>query len=103
MKESLKKPWTSRDVMFKCFPKTPEEKLEAFEDALCTHYWKHRAHHSISSVGTRGVVTFTVGGHPWWVPKWWARRRVVDIAAKVGVGGDAVYIIERSVLDERDT
>jgi hypothetical protein len=101
MKDKMETPWTSRQVLFECFPKTSEEKIDEFTDALCEYYWKRRARHSISSTGNGTTVTMCIGNHPWWVPKWWARRRVVDIAATVKVGGSATYVIERSVLDDR--
>ncbi len=39
-----------------------------------------------------------LGGWPWWVPKWYARRSLAAVAASSGVGGSATFVIERTVL-----
>ena len=93
--------WTSREVHFTCYPRTPDADFEAFMDALAEHFyerwwWRHfRTLH----IGSTGLVMH-VGGFPWWMPKWRTRSLVASIAATSGVGGGAVSVIERAVLHD---
>lgn len=91
--------WTSREAHFRCFPSTPDDKFEAFFDALPEHYWdtwRHRAFGTLAIGSCERVVH--IGGWPWWVPKWYARRSIAALAAAAGVGGDAYFVTERAVL-----
>jgi hypothetical protein len=92
--------WTDRCVRFKPYPRTPDDKWEALFEALPDHYWERPGwvrrwlEPGISSASRE----ISVSGLPWWMPKWWARRTVVKIAMKHGVGGEAVYVVERVSL-----
>lgn len=92
--------WTDRGVEFTPFPRTTEAEWDAFFDALVDHYWERPGavrrflEPGFSSCGLVVYVT----GLPWWMPKWWARRTIANIAARSGVGGHARCIVERVVL-----
>lgn len=92
--------WTDRCVHFTSVPRATEAVWEAFFEALSEHYWERpewirRWLEPCISSCNRVV---TVGGLPWWMPKWWARRTVVNIAIAHGLGGHATYEIERVSL-----
>lgn len=92
--------WTDRRVEFTPYPRTSEEDWDALFDALPDHYWERPdiiCRFFEPGVASCGRVIF-VFGLPWWMPKWWARRTVASVAAANGVGGDARYVIERTVL-----
>lgn len=94
--------WTSRDVQFALWPRADDEDSERLFDILPEHYWdtwRHRAFGTLSLSSCERVVT--VGGWPWWVPKRLALRSVTAVAAREGVGGDARFVIERTVLPSR--
>lgn len=91
--------WTSRDVNFRTHPETTQEQYEALADAAVDLYWetwRHRVFGTLA-IGRTGH-TLNVNGWPWWVPKWCARRSVANLAASVGVGGDAECRVLRTVL-----
>lgn len=91
--------WTSREVHFECIPRITDEAFDAFFDSLPEHYWetwRHRAFGTLFISSTGQVVH--VGGWPWWVPEWCARRSVAAVAGKAGAGGDARFVVERTVL-----
>ncbi len=92
--------WTDRSVRFTPFPRTPEDKWEALFDALPDHYWERPGwvrRWIEPSIGAHSNV-ISVGGLPWWLPKWYARREVANLALRHGVGGNAKYVVERAVL-----
>lgn len=92
--------WTDRGVIFEPTPRTTEAEWDAFFEALPDHYWSRPGfvrrflEPCISSCEREVHVT----GLPWWMPGWWARRTVANIAARHGVGGDARSIVVRTVL-----
>ena len=92
--------WTSRNVHFEVFPRETHQ-IEPLMDALVEHYWERGdlLRRLIEpGIGSSGRVV-EVSGLPWWMPGWWARRTVAQIAAHiVGVGGTATFVIERSAL-----
>lgn len=92
--------WTDRAVKFTPTPRTSPARWEAFFDGLPEHYWgrpawRQRWLEPCLSACDRVV---TVSNLPRWMPKWWARRTVALLAAAHGVGGDATYVVERTVL-----
>lgn len=91
--------WTNREIQFVPHERTTDENWDAFFDELPCHYWdrpgliRRLLEPSISSSNR----TIHVSNLPWWMPAWWARRTVANIAAKNGVPGSAYYVVERAV------
>jgi hypothetical protein len=91
--------WTSRDVQFTPYPRTDDETIDRFFDALIDRYWetwRHGLYGTLSLSSSSRIIT--VGGWPRWVPRSIARRSVTAIAAASGIGGHAVFVVERIVL-----
>jgi hypothetical protein len=90
------KPWTSRDVQFNTYGKISDDEYETFSDALIEKFWDRWFWRTIG-IGSHGAV-FELTGFPWWVPGWLARRAVADVAYGLNIGGDATFVVSRSVL-----
>lgn len=91
--------WTSRDVEYALYPRTPDETFDAFFTALPDHYWETWRHWVFGTlcIASHGL-DVTIGGWQWWVPGWLARRSVAKVAAAYGAGGEARFVVSRSVL-----
>lgn len=102
MKVSNAEVFTSRNVMFQCNPSVSDEKFDLLFDALPEKFWDND--HLEKYLGTLMIGAadriITVGGWPWWVPPFMARRAIANVAAKHGVSGFAVYQVERCVLED---
>lgn len=93
------KPWTSRNVQFELYPRQ-DNLFEGFADALVEHYWGRPLwvrRFLEPNIGSCNDV-MEIAGFPWWMPKWWARRTVVNIAHQAGVSGSATFVVERTSL-----
>lgn len=88
--------WTSRTVHFQ-----PDNQLiyahwELFFEALASSMYRGR----IPFTAIVGAVDrrVYVAGWPWWIPRRVAMGWVCRIAAEHGVGGTAIFEVERTVL-----
>lgn len=94
--------WTSREVRFEVYPRQAHH-VESLMDALVEHYWERTPRtwwmRRFIEPGVASCErTVTVAGIPWWMPPWWARRTVANIAHANRIGGNATFVVERTVL-----
>jgi hypothetical protein len=89
------KPYTNREVHFEvsrtvsahAFDLLMDECVEVFWEQPVLGLWQ-------PGIGSHGRV-LDISGVPWWMPLWWVRRKVTNIAYSLGVGGFATSHIER--------
>lgn len=73
---------------------------EATFDGLAEFYYGrkdfYRRLYEVSVSATSGVMM--VAGFPWWMPHWWPRRVVANLAMKHRLSCDVRYYVERTVM-----
>jgi hypothetical protein len=90
------KHYTNRWVVF-----TPDDKMSDLQadqlvDAACEYFWGWRWYLGQTSIGIY-TGNLAVSNLPWWLPSWYARRRLATFAWDLGLWGSVASGVEREV------